>query len=87
MKLNRIEKALMNNPVRSLVQRWHEARLLERLGGHVEGARVLEVEGVVESGPKSFSRNSARGKLMRSTLTRRWLSRRGGDSLITRRTA
>jgi len=43
LKLNRIEKALMNNPVRSLVQRRHEARLLERLGGRVEGARVLEV--------------------------------------------
>ena len=43
MKLNRVEKALMNNPVRSLIQRWHEARLLERLGGRVEGARVLEM--------------------------------------------
>lgn len=43
MKLNRVEKALMNNPVRSFVQRRHEARLLERLGGRVEGARVLEV--------------------------------------------
>lgn len=43
MKLNRVEKALMNNPVRALVQRLHEAALMERLGGRVEGARVLEI--------------------------------------------
>ena len=40
MKLNRVEKALMNNPARAMLQRWYEARLLERLGGRV---RVLEV--------------------------------------------
>lgn len=43
MKLNRVDKALMNNPVRALVQRCHEAALMERLGGRVEGARVLEI--------------------------------------------
>ena len=43
MKLNRVEKALMNNPVRALVQRRHEAVLMERLGGRVEGGRVLEI--------------------------------------------
>lgn len=43
MKLNTIEKALMNNPVRALVQRRYEARLMERLGGRVEGHRVLEL--------------------------------------------
>lgn len=43
MKLNRIEKALMNNPVRALVQRRYEAALLERLGGRTEGCLVLEV--------------------------------------------
>lgn len=43
MKLNRIEKALMNNPVRAAVQQMYEAPLLERLGGRVEGGRVLEV--------------------------------------------
>ena len=43
MKLNRIEKALMNNPVRALVQRRHEAAMMERFGGRVEGARVLEI--------------------------------------------
>lgn len=43
MKMNAVEKALMNNPIRALVQRWHEARLLERLGGRVEGQRVLEI--------------------------------------------
>lgn len=43
MKLNRIEKALMNNPVRAWVQREYEAPVLERLGGRVDGQRVLEV--------------------------------------------
>lgn len=43
MLLNRIEKALMNNPVRAMLQRHYEARLLERLGGHVDGLRVLEI--------------------------------------------
>lgn len=43
MKLNRIERALMNNPLRDLLQWRYEAPLLERLGGHVEGLRVLEV--------------------------------------------
>ena len=43
MKLNAIEKAVMNNPVRSLLQRHYEAPLLMRLGGRLDGARVLEV--------------------------------------------
>lgn len=43
MKLNAVEKALMNNPLRSLIQRRYEARLFERLGGRTDGERVLEV--------------------------------------------
>ena len=43
MKLNRIEKALMNNPVRAVIQRFHEAAMLERLGGRVTGQRALEI--------------------------------------------
>lgn len=43
MRLNQVEKLLMNNPVRAFVQRWYEGPLLERLGGRVEGMRVLEV--------------------------------------------
>jgi ubiquinone/menaquinone biosynthesis C-methylase UbiE len=43
MKMNRIEKFFMNNPMRSAIQRWYEAPLLERLGGRVEGMRVLEI--------------------------------------------
>lgn len=43
MKLNNIEKALMNNPLRALVQRRYEAPLMERLGGRTEGLRVLEI--------------------------------------------
>ena len=33
----------MNNPLRASVQRRHEAPLMERLGGRVRGARVLEI--------------------------------------------
>ncbi|MGH9245984.1 MAG: class I SAM-dependent methyltransferase [Acidimicrobiales bacterium] len=43
MKLNTVEKALMNNPVRAALQRHYEAPLLRRLGGTVDGGRVLEV--------------------------------------------
>ncbi len=43
MKLNRVEKTLMNNPIRALVQRRYEAALMERLGGRLEGMRVLEI--------------------------------------------
>ena len=43
MKLNTLEKALMNNPVRAWIQRHYEAPLLERLGGRLDGLRVLEV--------------------------------------------
>ena len=43
MKLNAVEKALMNNPVRATLQRRYEAPLLERLGGTVDGGAVLEV--------------------------------------------
>ena len=43
MKLNSVEKALMNNPVRAMRQWRVEAPLLARLGGRVEGGRVLEV--------------------------------------------
>ncbi len=43
MKLNLIEKAVINNPVRALIQREYEARLLKRLGGRTEGMQVLEI--------------------------------------------
>ena len=43
MKLNAVEEALMNNPVRAGIQRRYEARVLERLGGHVDGGRALEI--------------------------------------------
>ena len=43
MKLNTVEKALMNNPVRALVQWYYESALMERLGGRVEGGLVLEI--------------------------------------------
>jgi ubiquinone/menaquinone biosynthesis C-methylase UbiE len=43
MKLNSVEKALMNNPLRAASQRLYEARLLEKLGGKVTGANVLEI--------------------------------------------
>ena len=43
MRLNAIEKALMNNPVRAALQRRYEGALLQQLGGRVEGNRVLEI--------------------------------------------
>jgi ubiquinone/menaquinone biosynthesis C-methylase UbiE len=43
MKLNAIERALVNNPVRAWVQRHYEAPLLTKLGGGLAGATVLEM--------------------------------------------
>lgn len=43
MKMNRVEKVMMNNPIRAAFQRWYEAPLLERLGGRTEEMMVLEV--------------------------------------------
>lgn len=43
MKMNSIEKFVMNNPIRAFIQKCYEAPLLERLGGRVEGMRVLEI--------------------------------------------
>ena len=42
MLLNRLEYALMNNPVRAAIQR-HEARRLFELGGPMRGGRALEI--------------------------------------------
>jgi len=42
MRLNWLGRATMNNPARSLGQ-YYAASWLERLGGRVEGGRVLEV--------------------------------------------
>lgn len=43
MLMNKVEKALLNNPARRALQRHYEAPLLSRLGADVAGARVLEV--------------------------------------------
>jgi len=43
MKMNRIEKLAMNNPIRALFQKWVETRVLLQLGGRLDGMRVLEV--------------------------------------------
>ena len=43
MKLNGIERALMNNPVRAALQRFYETPLLLNLGGAVTNERVLEI--------------------------------------------
>lgn len=43
MKLNRVERALVNNPVRAWLQRHYEAPLLLRLGGPTRGWRALEI--------------------------------------------
>ena len=43
MILNRVEKLMMNNPVRSAVQRHFEARRLLQLGGAMSGGHALEI--------------------------------------------
>ena len=43
MLLNRVEKLLMNNPVRAAIQRRIEARRLLELGGTMDGGRALEL--------------------------------------------
>ncbi len=43
MKLNVVEKFLMNNPVRAFIQRHHEARMFEKFGGKTTGQKVLEI--------------------------------------------
>src|SRR5688572_2929438 len=43
MLLNRLEKAMMNNPVRGALQRHFEARRLLEMGGPMAGGRALEV--------------------------------------------
>jgi ubiquinone/menaquinone biosynthesis C-methylase UbiE len=43
MILNRLEFLLMNNPLRSAVQRHVEARRFLRMGGPLPGARALEI--------------------------------------------
>ena len=43
MLLNRLEKLAMNNAVRTWIQRSWEGPTLERLGGKVPGAHVLEI--------------------------------------------
>ena len=43
MILNAAETLLVNNPVRAFVQRFYEGPLLRKLGGRLDGGRVLEV--------------------------------------------
>ena len=43
MLLNRLEYALMNNPVRAAIQRHIEAPRLLRMGGGMRGGRALEI--------------------------------------------
>jgi len=43
MLLNRVEFALMNNPIRSAIQRRFEADRLLRLGGPLHGGTALEI--------------------------------------------
>lgn len=43
MLLNRIEKLMMNNPVRAALQRRYEAPKLVAMGGTMQGGRALEL--------------------------------------------
>ncbi|WP_240675606.1 hypothetical protein [Cellulomonas endophytica] len=43
MLMNGVETLLVDSPPRAWLQRVYEVRLLERLGGHLHGARVVEI--------------------------------------------
>ncbi len=43
MLLNRVETALMNNPLRAAIQRHFEAPRLLRMGGRLDGGAALEI--------------------------------------------
>jgi hypothetical protein len=43
MLLNRVEYALMNNPLRAALQRHFEAARLLRMGGPMQGGTALEI--------------------------------------------
>jgi len=43
MLLNKVEYALMNNPIRAAIQRHFEARRLLQMGGPMRGGRALEL--------------------------------------------
>jgi ubiquinone/menaquinone biosynthesis C-methylase UbiE len=43
MRLNRLEFALMNNPLRAVIQRCYEAPRLLEMGGSMAGGRALEI--------------------------------------------
>ncbi|UCE85650.1 MAG: methyltransferase domain-containing protein, partial [Deltaproteobacteria bacterium] len=43
MRLNPVEYALMNNPVRAAIQRHFEAARLIRMGGRMRGGAALEI--------------------------------------------
>lgn len=43
MLLNRFERLVVNQPLRPWLQRWIEAPPLRRMGGRLDGARVLEL--------------------------------------------
>ena len=41
MLLNKVEKLMMNNPIRAGVQRHYEAKQLLAMGGSISGGRAL----------------------------------------------
>jgi ubiquinone/menaquinone biosynthesis C-methylase UbiE len=43
MRLNVIEKMLLNNPARRMVQKFYEGPLLLRMAGRLDGKRALEI--------------------------------------------
>ena len=43
MRLNRLEFALMNNPMRDAIRRYFEAPRLLQMGGSMAGGRALEI--------------------------------------------
>ena len=66
MLLNRIEKLLMNNPVREAAQRYYEAKRLRELGGATIGAVRSKSDAGGASVWRSSSSSSAHTRWMPS---------------------
>jgi len=80
MLLNRIEKAMMNNPVRAALQRHFEAPRLRSMGGPPRAPRRSRSGAGAASAPGSSSTSSRPVGSMPSTSTPTWSRSPGGAS-------
>jgi hypothetical protein len=80
--LNRIENALMNNPVRAVLQRLFEARRLLRMGGAMTGGRALEVGSGCGVGTELILQLFGADTVDASISIRAWWSRHENGFLV-----